>query len=80
MIHADGRNGAKSSPIVANSVGGVVASWLPEDVEGSDIVRAAVAKRLARELDVPELPAHAVPRIANALISVVSAIDMDPGG
>ena len=75
MIHADRRNGAKSSPIVADSVGGVLASWLPDDLEGSDVVRAAVAKRLADELDSPDLPAYAVARIAGALISVVSAID-----
>ena len=75
MIQADRRNGAKSSPIVADTVGGVLASWMPEDLEGSDVVRAAVAKRLAAELDAPDLPAHAVARIAGTLISVVSAID-----
>lgn len=75
MIPADSRNGAKSSPIVADSVGGVVDAWLPDDLQGSDAVRAAVAKRLARELDDPALAGHAVPRIANALIAVVSAID-----
>jgi hypothetical protein len=39
------------------------------------VVRAAVAKRLATELDAADLPAHAVPRIANALINVVAAVD-----
>jgi hypothetical protein len=49
--------------------------WLPRDLEGSDLVRAAVAKRLAAELDAPDLPAHAVARLASAPIGVVSAID-----
>jgi hypothetical protein len=75
VIHTDRRNGAKSSRIVPDTVGGVLASWLPDDLEGSDMVRAAVAKRLAAKLDAPELPAHAVARIAGTLISVVSALD-----
>ena len=75
MIQADSRNGAKSSPIAADTVGGVLDSWLPDDLEGSDAVRAAVAKRLAAELDDPDLAGHAVPRIANSLIAVVAAID-----
>ena len=38
-------------------------------------MRAAVAKRLAAELDDPALPAHAIARLASTLISVVAAID-----
>jgi hypothetical protein len=36
-----------------------------------------VAKRLAAELDAPDLPAHAVARIAGTLMGVVSAIDRE---
>lgn len=38
-------------------------------------MRAAVAKRLAAELNDPALPAHATARLASTLISVVAAID-----
>jgi hypothetical protein len=75
VTEADRRNGAKSSRVVADTVGGVLTSWLPNNLEGSDVVRAAVAKRLAPELDAPDLPAYAVARVAGALIGVVSAID-----
>jgi hypothetical protein len=75
VIPADRSNGAKSSRIAADSVSGVLAAWLPDDLEGSDMVRAAVAKRLAAELDTPGLPAHALGRLASTLITVVSAID-----
>jgi hypothetical protein len=77
VIDADSRNGAKSRRIVADSVGGVVAAWLPHDLAGSDMVRAAVARRLAAELDAPDLPAHAVARIAGTLMNVVGAIDRE---
>jgi hypothetical protein len=75
VIPADSRNGAKSSPIVADSVGGVVDAWLPKDLTGADVVRGAVARHLAVELYDPGLAGHAVPRIANVLIAVVSALD-----
>lgn len=56
-------------------VSAVVDAWLPAGVEGADAVRAAVARRLAIELDDPDLPAHALGRLASTLVSVVSALD-----
>jgi hypothetical protein len=75
VIQADQRGGAKSSRIVPDSVGGVLASWLPDDLEGADVVRAAIAKRLAAELDRPDAPPYVIARLAGALVSVVSEID-----
>lgn len=71
----DRSNGAKSRPIVADGVGGVLADWLSDGLEGSDAVRGAVAKRLARELDDPALPPYVVAKLASTLVAVVAAID-----
>jgi hypothetical protein len=72
---ADRSNGAKSSRILDDGVSGVLDAWLPDDLEGSDAVRASVCKRLAAELDDPGLPAHAIARLASTLITVVTALD-----
>ena len=54
---------------------GAVESWLPVPLEGADGVRREAALRLAAELDTSSVPAHAVPRLANALANLIEAIE-----
>ena len=56
-------------------VSGVVDAWLPTDLEGADVVRGAVARRLANELDTDGLQSYVVAKLASTLISVVAEID-----
>lgn len=75
MIREVERNGGRSRQIEPDSVRGVLDSWLTEDLEGADRVRVVIARRLAAELDNPDLPAYVVPRITGALVAVVAQID-----
>jgi hypothetical protein len=56
---------------------GAVEAWLPEPLEGADGVRREAALRLAAELDTGSTPAHAVPRLANALAGLIAAIESE---
>lgn len=67
------RNGARSGPIPSDSVRRVLDEWL-SDVDEVDPLRVAVARRLADELDTPELPAYVLARIVTALLDVVDNI------
>lgn len=53
---------------------GALEAWLPADPEGVDVVRVAVARRLARQLDDPATAAYVIPRVAGVLVEVVEAI------
>ena len=75
MIAQAETNGGESSRIGADLVSRVVDSWMPEHLQGSDVVRAVIARRLAAELDTPGLPAYVVPRIAGALVAVIAQIE-----
>jgi hypothetical protein len=74
MSATNGSRG-RSARLDRAGVSGVVDSWLPADIEGADIVRAAVARRLAAELDAPELQSYVVAKLASTLIAVVAEID-----
>ena len=56
------------------AISGALEAWLPGPLEGADAVRLEVCRRLALELDTGSTPAHAVPRLANALAALVAAI------
>ena len=59
------------------SITRAVEGWLPDALDGADGVRREVALRLAAELDTGSTPAHAVPRLANALGTLLAAIEAD---
>ena len=73
------RNRARSGPISSDSVRWVLDEWL-SDVDEVDPLRVAVARRLADELDTPDLPAYVLARIVTALLDVVDNIVVGAGG
>ena len=50
---------------------------MPAPLDGADGVRREVVLRRAMELDTHAVPAHAVPRLANALGNLLTAIESD---
>jgi hypothetical protein len=78
---ADSGSGSRMQPkrrrLRKGAISAAVEQWLPDDLSGADRVRGEVARRLAVELDARSAPAHAVPRLANALVAVVAEIEPD---
>jgi hypothetical protein len=54
---------------------GAVETWLSGELQGADLVRREMCRRLAAELDTGQTPAHAVPRLANALAALLVEIE-----
>jgi len=76
MAHGE-RNGGRSGLIRPGAVATAVDAMLPTNLEGTDAVRAAVARRLAAELDAPDVQAYAVARLSGALLTALSALDAE---
>lgn len=61
--------------IESHQVGGVLQDWLNTlDLQSVDVVRARLALLVAAELDAPDTPRHAIPRLSSQLRGVISEI------
>jgi hypothetical protein len=58
------------------AISGALEGWLgPGELEGADLVRREMCRRLALELDTGQTPAHAIPRLANAMAALLDEIE-----
>jgi hypothetical protein len=72
-------NRSRPSPTKANTVNGVLESYLATlALDGADLTRAEIARKLARELDDPASPRHTIPSLSSQLRGVLADLDPKP--
>jgi hypothetical protein len=63
---------AISAPTEPGAVSAALRTWLPVHIEGVDLLRAALAYKLARRLDDDSLPPYMVPKLVCGLRAVIA--------